>query len=736
MDRRVITGLVGLALVGSSRTAPAMQMKDPSTAGTVGYTPLDPIADRINSNPLTPGATNLAPSIPTDPTTTGPRAVIPTPPVGPNPVGLTPLPSIDESLGQGYPTGGFGGFFRRNSKAVAPASKARRGGPAAKVDPATVPSRLQWDDSGQVPSSVTGGPAAAGTKPATTGRPAPYANQSPDLPRRQVTVAPGDDSDGTAVAAGRPAPLQTDVPRQGRPRPNPNPKAAASAPRPRSAATVNPRTPPPIGPAPVIPSSLPGPDPAEPTAPPRETIPSRLPRTDSAELPPLGSRAEPDPSAVAGVALGTLPSAPEPPPSLPTGPTVDDPGSRPAGMPNLAPLVASVPPEPVVAPEPATAELPRGNQTEAPVELAATPSPVDPELRRTGGDPTAIRIDKDRDQNRPFAAARAAAVGDEIITVHQVETLVVEKYKTMTAGQEVSDADKRELINTLGVMALDHLIDQSLVLHEANHRMKKSSKFKQQFDEYITKKWHDEKLPGLLQKTATTNEYELRRKLADEGQSYNEMQENFRRDLLEHDFLYTEIKNKVSVDLVQLRAYYNEHIHDYDQPARINWREIEVNVAKYPDRAAARRQADAIAARLARQEDFATVAQSTSDGPTATKGGLYADMTPGAYGITAVNDVLGTIPEGRISPVIEAPTSFHIVRVESRRPAGPLHFDEVQRQVTEAVFRRNMTQAQEQYLAKLRAKTVVRVIPIFDKARLNQNTGPRNDPNVLPTSTR
>ena len=62
---------------------------------------------------------------------------------------------------------------------------------------------------------------------------------------------------------------------------------------------------------------------------------------------------------------------------------------------------------------------------------------------------------------------------------------------------------------------------------------------------------------------------------------------------------------------------------------------------------------------------------AASDGPTASKGGLYPDMTPGSYGIPVVNDELNRLPIGQVSTILEAPAGFHIVRVESRREAGP-----------------------------------------------------------------
>ena len=52
--------------------------------------------------------------------------------------------------------------------------------------------------------------------------------------------------------------------------------------------------------------------------------------------------------------------------------------------------------------------------------------------------------------------------------------------------------------------------------------------------------------------------------------------------------------------------------------------------------------------------------------------------TPGSYAVKPINDALERLPIGQMSSVIEGPESFHIVKVESRRPAGPASFEEVQ----------------------------------------------------------
>ena len=689
---------------------------------------------------------------------------------------MTPEPPINESITDGYRPTGFGWFGRRARKAAAsrtatataPPVPARAASlPRPKVDPEAIPSAMAWDESEPIPTVP---PGAA----VPLGRPAPFAHEVPDYPRPQVMTDP--EADGTA-SNGRPAPFAHEIPPQPRPRIGPA-EPGEARPRPRSGA--RPGVPAPIGPAPVIPATLPEPvlepepahavrptplDRREPVAtPPEAAIDSpRMPPVPSAELLPLpsapGAVPEPlplPPAPVEPPAAGSVDAPLEPLPGVPLAPPLEPLPSMPneslPATPPLGPLPpeASVPmtPAPIVAtdeavaipPTPVGAALPTLAATDA---LAAGASPVDPGLVRTSGDPTALRIEPNQskqgqppqvEKNLPLASARAAAVGDEVITVRQVELMVIEKYKSLTQGQQVPEEERREILNTLGTMALDRLIEQCLILQEAKRRMK-NPKMMVQFNDFIDKRWRDEKLPELLRKHHATNEYELRRKLTEVGQSYPEMLETYRREMLEHDFLYNEVKNKINLDLVSLKAYYNDHIQEFDQPARLSWREIEVDVARYPDRAAARRQADTIRARL-KTEDFAAVATATSQGPTASLGGLYADMTPGSYAIQPVNAMLGTIPERTISPVIEAPESFHIIRVETRRAAGPLRFDEVQKKVSDAVFEEGFNRAREQYLARLRARTLVRVMPMFEKAKELQERRAREDDQIQPASHR
>ena len=81
--------------------------------------------------------------------------------------------------------------------------------------------------------------------------------------------------------------------------------------------------------------------------------------------------------------------------------------------------------------------------------------------------------------------------------------------------------------------------------------------------------------------------------------------------------------------------------------------------------------------------------------------------TPGSYAFKAINDALDGMPIGQISPVIEGPDSFHIVKVENRRPAGPASFEDVQDKIKPMLQSQRMNQESEAFIRKLKENTLI-----------------------------
>jgi parvulin-like peptidyl-prolyl isomerase len=246
------------------------------------------------------------------------------------------------------------------------------------------------------------------------------------------------------------------------------------------------------------------------------------------------------------------------------------------------------------------------------------------------------------------------------------------------------------------------------VIQEAKKQLKKPGQV-QLFMNIADKVFREEEIPPLLRKYSVENEYKLKEKLKEQGKSLDAMRESFRQDFLAKGYLEEKLKEKLKVTVPEMRDYYNEHLKDFARPEQWTWREVLVEFDKHASRAEARAKAEAVLARLRRGEDFAKVAEAESEGPNRTQGGLW-ETAPESYAVEAVNQALRSLPTGQPSAILEGPSSYHIVRVEGRRPAGPATFAEVQDKIRRILHNQKAHKVSDEFLDRLRKQTIVTTI--------------------------
>jgi peptidyl-prolyl cis-trans isomerase SurA len=339
----------------------------------------------------------------------------------------------------------------------------------------------------------------------------------------------------------------------------------------------------------------------------------------------------------------------------------------------------------------------------------------DPQVVRTSGtDPKPDAKDRRRLPLEP--GCPIARVGDEIITYHDLVLATRERLprNLMPQGQEFNSEQQIELINHINRMKIDtleSLIERSMLFQEAKRHIK-DPKVLDRIYEDADKYWHDNEIVPLEREYNVETEQQLKERLARQGRSLDAMHQNFRQLNLCRDYLHAKLKDRINVELPDLLKYYNEHVtkHEFDRSAQITWRELLIEVPKYPSREAARRKADGLLLSLQQGGDFAKLARAESDGPTGSRnrGGLM-ETSPGGYAVAAVNRAIESLPIGQTSGVIEGPESFHIVKVESRRVAGPASFEEVQDKIKPIVQSQKFQAESAAYINKLRRQTPITI---------------------------
>jgi parvulin-like peptidyl-prolyl isomerase len=665
----------------------------------------------------------------------------------PSPVAIAPVPSIYDTINQG--TGGKAlaqtainnpedpqwAGRTQVSQAARPVSPGSPGSamtpvPASAAGPAAASATAVAAGPMQSPGQVVGGMPAPAAPAALTALPGIPNQTSPSMASAEPLPTP--------TAAGMPAPAAVADPRTVASGPMLNDPASipasSSSPDMNSTAAL---------PAEVAVSSPASPMPATPrpaaAAPRRNADPLLGPEPDlmpaMPDLPPVKTTAKQSPPPAGPPALAPPAQAPVPADGPLPGPApAEPPASEPAATGTLVPAeppinlehstAASKPADGGLAavgvlplePAPSPGQVSPANRERAPAPAPAPAGgPNDPHVILTSTEgsrtPAAPRT---RTASLKQAGRAVARVGDEVITEHELRAALIEevdKHPQLHQGSMdgAAQLERTQAMNFLVRQAMVNLVDRSVLVQEAKRHIKDKKMLDLIYQE-ADKEFHDDEVLPLQRRLSVDSEAKVKEKLAERGRSLDAMRRSHRQVFLARSYMYQKLKDRIKVELPDMLRYYNEHLynHEFDRPAQITWRELVVEVDRHKSREEARNKANALLEKVRRGADFTVLARNESEGPSSSRneGGLMR-TTPGSYAFKPINDALEALPIGQLSPLIEGPDSFHIVKVENRRPAGPASFEDVQDKIRPMLQTQRMSQESEAFIRKLKENTLI-----------------------------
>lgn len=250
-----------------------------------------------------------------------------------------------------------------------------------------------------------------------------------------------------------------------------------------------------------------------------------------------------------------------------------------------------------------------------------------------------------------------------------------------------------------------------LALFYADFRSRNPQADVAKIEESLDTLFISKELPELMKRTGVKDVRELEVKLIQYGTSLEERRQDFNRKMIARSWLTETIEFEKEVTHEQMLEYYKEHQADYAKPDRSRWEELMVSYDKHPSK----REAYATIAKLGNQvyQDaakkpaneacFTEVAKASSQGVTASKGGLHKWTTKGSLASDKIDTAIFSLKPGQLSPIIESPFGFHIVRVLEREEAGLVSFAKVQAKIKSQIRDDRFREAMQERVAKLKA---------------------------------
>ena len=224
----------------------------------------------------------------------------------------------------------------------------------------------------------------------------------------------------------------------------------------------------------------------------------------------------------------------------------------------------------------------------------------------------------------------------------------------------------------------------------------------------------DSEIDALIEKAIAQakSREDFMRKLEQAGFDALSYRDYVRRELAGARYLMQAAGGDVEVSDAEIQAAYDRNRDEFTIPETASARHILIQVprsASAEQKAAKRRQIEAILAELRAGGDFAELAQQHSEDSSATAGGQLGEFERGRM-VPAFEQAAFALEPGQTSEVVETQFGFHLIRVEARTPAKLATFDEVREPVRRRIAAERRAGEARRITAELVAAAKVEVL--------------------------
>ncbi|HUA90963.1 MAG TPA: peptidylprolyl isomerase [Terracidiphilus sp.] len=205
---------------------------------------------------------------------------------------------------------------------------------------------------------------------------------------------------------------------------------------------------------------------------------------------------------------------------------------------------------------------------------------------------------------------------------------------------------------------------------------------------------------------------DLKKAAEEQGVSYEDFEANVRNQIITQEVMRQEVGEHIQFTPGEAMRYYDAHKQDYTQPESERLSEILISAPAddAAKQAAAKAKADDIEARLHSGGDFAQLARSFSEGPTAGEGGDLGQYKHGQLP-KVLEDKTFSLNTGQYTDPILTRQGYIILKVVQHNAGGPAPYKDVEQQVEESLYESRMEPAIRAYLSKMRDEAAIFIKP-------------------------
>lgn len=195
------------------------------------------------------------------------------------------------------------------------------------------------------------------------------------------------------------------------------------------------------------------------------------------------------------------------------------------------------------------------------------------------------------------------------------------------------------------------------------------------------------------------------------GSSLAERKEWIKRDMIVDMVIGQFVYSKITLLTPEIEAYYKANRDRFSDPPEVELAEV-LFLTEGKNKAQVKARAEESLARIRAGTPFEEEAKRSSEGPTASRGGLIGAFKKGSMS-SALEAVVFSMQEGDVSSVIETEYGYQIVKLTKKKESLMRPLDEVRPIIQRELYMKKAEPEVKEFLAELRSQSYVYIAPKY-----------------------
>ena len=200
--------------------------------------------------------------------------------------------------------------------------------------------------------------------------------------------------------------------------------------------------------------------------------------------------------------------------------------------------------------------------------------------------------------------------------------------------------------------------------------------------------------------------------LSEAGITEAELRKQIGKNLTIQKFIDTKFKGKVQVTEQEAKDFYNSNQDKFAQPEMAHARHILITAKETEpkaDKDRKRAKLVEIKKQLKGGADFGELAKQYSDCPSKERGGDLGFFPRGQM-VKAFDQAAFKMMPGDISDIVETEFGYHLIKLEEKKPAKTVSFDEAKAKITAYLTQEKITANIEAFVAEAKGKATIKIV--------------------------